>query len=93
MKKENLIKAVSESTKISPDIVSRVVESTMSQILNSLYDGDQVIIRKFGTFKLIRRKAREGQDFHSGNRIVYPEHFKPKFEFSREFVRKIREKV
>lgn len=93
MKKENLVKAISETTKVSPDVVSRVLESFRQHLLRALTNGDSLILQNFGVFKLVKRKAKSMQNFHTGERFVLPEHMEPKLVFCKNFVRKIREKA
>ena len=72
MNKTELIASVVSSTGLSKANAAKAVESTLSQISESLANGDTVAIIGFGTFSTSKRPARDGRNPRSGETIKIP---------------------
>lgn len=92
MKKENFVKEIAQRTKISPDVVVRVLDSFTEALADAVSNDHTVSLRGFGKFKSSIRKARSMQNFQTGERFIAPEKKVPKFTFSKDFIRNISEK-
>ena len=60
MSKQDLIDAVAEKCELTKDKAKAAVDAVMEQITVSMKKGEDVRIPDFGTFKVTKRKAREG---------------------------------
>lgn len=60
MNKVELAEKVAYEARLTKKDAIKVVDSVFECIVNSLENGEEVKISKFGTFKVKRRKARTG---------------------------------
>jgi len=88
MIKEGLINKVSEQTGVNKETTEEVVNSVFDVMKKAIIKGDQITIRKFGTFKLQHRKTKKAQDIGRNKTIVVPEHFKPTWKPAQTLVEK-----
>ena len=58
MNKTKLTQEISIDTGEKLAVVERVLNSTLDLIVQSINDGNPVVIKRFGTFKPITKKAR-----------------------------------
>ena len=84
MKKSDLIQILQERAEISKDKSTLVVKTILDEISNSLTKGQRVEIRNFGNFTVRIRKAHEGRNPKTGEKVMVPDrkapHFKPGLE-------------
>lgn len=80
MKKEDLIKAVKESTGLQKKDVETVTESIFATITQALKNGDQVKIAGFGAFEVRDRAGRKGRNPQTGEEIDIPASKAPAFK-------------
>lgn len=79
MTKQDLIDAVAEACSISKDNAKTAVDTLLGQIKASMQKGEDVRLPDFGTFKVAKRKAREGRNPATGAVIKIPAKTVPKF--------------
>lgn len=91
MNKDNLISTISEKTHIPHHIVENVTNAFFSQIIDTTSRGEQVTIRGFGSFCA---KTIAPRNFISVNNNVIssPEHKKPLFKPSKDFINRLNHK-
>lgn len=80
MNKNDLVAAVSGSAGLSKADVAKAVESVFDSITASLRGGNEVRLVGFGTFSVANRKASEGRNPRTGERIHIPASRQPKFK-------------
>ena len=73
MIKEELLAKVASDT---------VVNSFIENIEKALVDGDNVVIRGFGEFRNVERKAKVARNIKAGTPIHIPAHIEPDFKVS-----------
>ena len=74
MTKNDLIQIVMLNDKtISKEQAKNAVESVFNGMKVSLYNGHDVTYRRFGTFKVVTRKAKKGRNISKGITIDIPE--------------------
>ncbi len=66
MRKQDLVRAVSNETKGSEAQATAAVSAIFNAIQNALADGDEVTISGFGSFRVVERAAREGRNPQTG---------------------------
>jgi DNA-binding protein HU-beta len=79
MSKKDLIDAVAEACELTKDKASIAVEAVLNHIKSTMKKGDEVRIPDFGTFKVTKRKAREGRNPATGKTIQIPAAMVAKF--------------
>ncbi len=60
MSKKDLIDAVATSCNLSKDVATSAVDTMLLHIKETMKKGEDLRIPDFGTFKVAKRKAREG---------------------------------
>lgn len=85
MTKAQLIERVSEKVTILTKRQTEVIVNTIfNSIKQSLQAGDKIEIRGFGSFKLRRRRMREGRNPKTGSNVHVPEKRVPFFKAGKE---------
>ncbi len=80
MNKNDLVATVASQADLSKTDASRAVESIFDAITDSLKSGVEVRLVGFGTFSVARRKASEGRNPRTGEKIQIPASNQPKFK-------------
>lgn len=85
MRKDDIIRIVSNKTGIDKDDVSASINIFLIELRNSIENGSPVYLRGFGTFSFKTRKGRYCRDVRKNKPIFVPERkvvwFKPCLEF------------
>lgn len=85
MKKEGLVEAVMKSAGMeTKKMAHTAVEAVFDAIQKSLSRGEEVGITGFGTFKVVKTKARMGVNPKTGEKIQIKAGTKPKFRAGKE---------
>ena len=72
MNKHDLIAAVAASTNLSKTDAQNAVDAILSLITKSLKKKEKVLLVGFGTFQVSKRKAAEGRNPQTGEKIKIP---------------------
>ena len=72
MSKKDLIDAVANGAELTKEKAGVAVEAVLEHIKKSMKAGEEVHIPDFGTFKVAKRKAREGRNPATGATIKIP---------------------
>jgi len=72
MKKEELVAFVSESADITKKSAGEVVNAVLEGITSALEKGDSISLIGFGSFKVVKRAAREGRNPSTGEKMQIP---------------------
>ncbi|CUU05329.1 DNA-binding protein HU-beta [Candidatus Thermokryptus mobilis] len=87
MTKTELVKILAE--RIGPIVsvadIERIIDGAISIIMDSLKRGDYVQIRGFGTFRVVKRKARIARNPKKGEIVPLEDRYVPDFKPTREF--------
>tara|TARA_Y100001970_G_scaffold294363_1_gene451554 strand:- start:420 stop:743 length:324 start_codon:yes stop_codon:yes gene_type:complete len=78
--KNDLIKAVAESSGLSNAQAGTAVDSVIDSISGSLRQGQEVRLVGFGTFSVAQRKASKGRNPRTGEEIDIPASKQAKFK-------------
>ena len=85
MKKDGLVEAVMKSAGMeTKKMAHTAVEAVFDTITKSLSRGEEVGITGFGTFKVVKTKARMGVNPKTGEKIQIKAGTKPKFRAGKE---------
>ena len=80
MNKNDLIATVADDTGLSKAEATRAVDSVFDSVTKSLTGGNEVRLVGFGTFSVVQRKASEGRNPRTGEKIQIPASKQPKFK-------------
>lgn len=80
MNKAELVEKVAGEVGLTKKDVNNVVDGVTSAITDSLAGGEKVTLVGFGTFQVQKRKARQGVNPQTGQRISIPAKDVPKFK-------------
>ena len=69
MNKSELVELVAEKTELSKKDSEKAVKAVLESITDGLVKGDKVQLVGFGTFEVRNRKAREGRNPATGEKI------------------------
>ena len=83
MSKKDLIDAIADHAEITKEKAGVAVDAMVTFIEKSLKKGGEVRIPPLGTFKVTKRKAREGRNPSTGETIKIPAAKVPKFQPSK----------
>lgn len=79
MNKSDLIDAMASGAEISKAAAGRALDAAVEAITAAVAKGDAVTLVGFGSFKSAARKAREGKNPKTGEKIKIPATVVPKF--------------
>ncbi len=79
MTKTELINKVSSDVKLSKADAGKAVNAVVDTISKALKKGDSVALVGFGTFSVSKRKARDGRNPRTGEKMKIPAAKVPKF--------------
>lgn len=79
MNKNDLIANVASSSGLSKADATKAVDAVFDSITASMKGGQEVRLVGFGTFSVSRRRASEGRNPRTGEKIQIPASNQPKF--------------
>jgi DNA-binding protein HU-beta len=84
MKKADLVNEVAKAT-LTKKEAAEAIEIFLGVIKKTLKKRDKIFISGFGTFSIVKRKARKGRNPKTGEAIKIAAKFTPKFKPARGF--------
>lgn len=90
MTKQEIVNEISRKTGIEKTTVMTTVEALMENIKGSMIKGNNVYLRGFGTFEIVKRAKKTARNISKNTTLIIPEHNIPKFKPSKEFVKKVK---
>ncbi len=85
MTKAELVTKIHANTGLDKRFILDIVESMMETIKDSMANGENVYLRGFGTFEIVRRAEKTGRNITKGVPLVIAAHNIPKFKPCKEF--------
>ena len=92
MTKAEIVNQVAKSTGIERVAVQTVVESTMECIKKSIFDGEPVYLRGFGSFIIKHRAQKAARNITQKTTMTIPAHDIPAFKPAKCFVDEVKNK-
>jgi len=80
MTKQDLVEIMAKACTISKNQANDCLNMILDEIAKSLKKGQDVVLTGFGTFSVIKRKARAGINPKTGQKINIPARKAPKFK-------------
>ena len=93
MTKAEIINEIVKTTGLDKVVAEASVEALMDTIKTSMAKGENVYLRGFGTFLLLKRAEKTGRNISRNTTIKIPAHMIPKFKPAKEFVEEVKLKV
>lgn len=93
MTKAELVNTISNKLGTEKNETQKVIEAFMQEIRTSMYNGDNVYLRGFGSFIIKTRAAKTGRNISKNTAIEIPAHNIPAFKPSKSFTEKVKQKV
>lgn len=84
MNKNELIEKVAEISDLAKSDATKAVEGVFDAITTALQGGDEVRLVGFGTFSVTQRRASEGRNPRTGEKIQIPASKQPKFKAGKQ---------
>jgi DNA-binding protein HU-beta len=75
-----LVAVVAESTGLTKADTDKALKSLVETVTACLKKGDKLSLVGFGTFSVVKRAARKGQNPQTGKKINIPASISPKFK-------------
>ena len=79
MNKQQLIEIIANENEITKDMAGRTVNTLIRTIIQSVKDGDPVVLVGFGTFRQVKRKGRTVRNPQTGENMQLHSRAVPKF--------------
>jgi len=80
LNKQNLVDAIVKEVDITKVNAEKALKATLNAISKELKKGGSVTLIGFGTFSVMKRKARKGKNPRTGEAIKIPARKVPKFK-------------
>ena len=93
MTKAELVNAIASKLGTEKNETQRIVEAFMQEIRATMYKGENVYLRGFGSFIIKARAAKTGRNISKNKSIQIPAHNIPAFKPSKTFVDKVKTRV
>ena len=84
MKKKDLVNEVAKATLIKKE-AAEAMEIFLGTIKKTLKKRDKIYLSGFGTFSVVKRKARKGRNPKTGEAVKIAAKFMPRFKPARAF--------
>ena len=93
MTKAELVNAIASKLGTEKNETQRIVEAFMQEIRATMYKGENVYLRGFGSFIIKARAAKTGRNISKNTSIQIPAHNIPAFKPSKTFIDKVKTRV
>ncbi|MGP1385509.1 MAG: HU family DNA-binding protein [Thainema sp.] len=92
MNKGELVDAVASKAEVTKKQADAVITATVEAIMDAVSSGQKVTLVGFGSFEPRERKAREGRNPKTGDKMEIPATTVPAFSAGKLFKEKVAEK-
>lgn len=86
MRKADIILEIHNKTGIPENAILEILNTFFQEVKQTVFRGDHVSLRHFGTFTTQLRKMRKGRNINAKTTLIVPAFYTPRFRPSREFV-------
>lgn len=91
MTKADLVSVVKDAAGITKDQANAAVEAFTGAVVTSMKEGNELALKGFGSFSVMKRDPRTGRNPATGEPLEIGEKFIPKFKFSKEVTKELAE--
>lgn len=93
MTKREIVHKIARKTGLEYDDIRLVLDSFFEVLIESMAKGNNIYLRKFGTFLIKKRNKKVGRVITKNKAIVIPTHYIPAFKACRMFKNQIKDNV
>ncbi len=93
MTKAELVEDVARAAELTKKDAERLVELVFESIIETLYQGEKIELRGFGSFRVRERGARRGRNPKTGDPVDIPAKRVPYFKPGKELKELINEEI
>jgi DNA-binding protein HU-beta len=90
MTKRQLIEIVAKKTHLTKKITAELIKGFLDEITKSLVKGEKVVVSGFGTFKIVKVKAKKGRVIKTGQEVTIPAHRAIRFSVGKALKRAVK---
>jgi len=83
MNKRQLIEIIAQKTHLTKKFITEVMKSFLDETTRGLIKGKKIVLSGFGTFKVVKVKAKKGRVIKTGQEVNIPAHRAVKFTVSK----------
>jgi DNA-binding protein HU-beta len=92
MTKAELIEELAEKTELTKRDVTQLVDTLLESIKGALAKGEKVQLIPFGSFEVRKRKAREGRNPKTGEKLIIAARSVPAFHAGKDLRESVNKK-
>ncbi len=89
MNKSDLVRAIAAKTDVTQRDCEAMLKAFTDSVMKAVSKGEKVSMVGFGSFGVVKRKARTGRNPATGQKIKIPTKKVPKFTAGKEFRDKV----
>ena len=91
MTKADIVDVIASSTGLTKVETEAVVNGFMETVKDSLKRGENIELRGFGSFKVVKRAQRVARNPKTNEEVIVPEQYVPVLKVSKEFKESVNE--
>lgn len=91
MTKADIVARIAQQTGVEKAVAMTVVEAFMETVKDSMVAGDEVFLRRFGSFIIKKRAKKVARNISKNTTIVIPAHSVPAFKPAKTFLEAVKE--
>jgi len=85
MTKADIVEVISANTGITKIETEAVVNGFLQTVIESMKKGENIELRGFGSFKVVKRARRIARNPKTNEEVIVPEQFVPVLKVSKDF--------
>ena len=93
MTKADIVDIISSSVGLTKVETEAVVNGFMETVIDAMKRGDNIELRGFGSFKVVKRAQRVARNPKTNVEVIVPEQYAPVLKVSREFKEAVNESL
>lgn len=91
MTKADIVARIAQQTGMEKAVAMTVVEAFMETVKDSMVAGNEVFLRRFGSFIIKKRAKKVARNISKNTTIVIPAHSVPAFKPAKTFLEAVKE--
>ena len=93
MTKADMVDIISSSVGLTKVETEAVVNGFMETVINAMKRGENIELRGFGSFKVVKRAQRVARNPKTNEEVIVPEQFAPMLKMSKDFKLSVNESM
>lgn len=91
MTKADIVDVISTNTGLTKIETEAVVNGFMDTVIEAMKNGENIELRGFGSFKVVKRAQRVARNPKTNEEVIVPEQYVPVLKISKEFKKEVNE--